>query len=379
VLIPKMPDVLTWRENADELVDVHRAYVELVSDAFSALLVRLHDRRPPMAATLEQAVVTASDGAFERVLTAPETTFRLLWLDSGADRGVATWMIRAFEAEAALAGAQITAGDPVWTALGDACIGTDGCVRRQPQVPGLMALDFESPLARAVDLGSPGSKVRPPLTQDEIRTVIARLEASRDGISASSPDLLAFVAGFTKVLVVQRDPADPETFSSGSTGQYVGRSFIANPHLDKVDIVGMAEALVHEAIHSLLYMQERRRAWVSDPELRQPVPRVVSPWSGVRLAVRPYLQACFVWYGLLNFWGLALETMALDPGRVRIAMLRALRGFLRGPLLEPIAPYAHAIDEELLLTITVLQQRVEDSLADAVPDAGVRSRIAGVT
>src|SRR5688500_8594184 len=55
VLIATMPDVLTWSDNADELVRIHRAYSDLVTNAFGGLLDRLKLRQPADATALQRA------------------------------------------------------------------------------------------------------------------------------------------------------------------------------------------------------------------------------------------------------------------------------------------------------------------------------------
>ena len=128
-----------------------------------------------------------------------------------------------------------------------------------------------------------------------------------------------------------------------------------------IDYLDIAEALVHEAIHSLLYMQERCHPWVP-AELYAPVPRVVSPWRGRNLALRPFLQACFVWYGILQFWGKATTTGTLRPHRWASRCQREPRG---GSSAYPFCSvYVERITKLLLLansaTITEMQTLVQD-------------------
>ena len=165
-------------------------------------------------------------------------------------------------------------------------------------------LDFGSPYAAAIDLGGPANRPgepRPPFEDAEMAMVVERLRLACAAIRRTSPHVLDFATTFNKVLVSQKDPVATRQFTSGSTGQFVGRSFVTNPHLDSVRQVDLAEALVHEGIHSLLYMQERTRSWGPAPELEDSIARVVSPWSGNHLSLASFLHACFVWYGLAHF------------------------------------------------------------------------------
>jgi hypothetical protein len=116
---------------------------------------------------------------------------------------------------------------------------------------------------------------RTALKDEERPVAFDRLRMAFELVSATG--LSEFVTTFTKVLVLIRN--ETARFSSGSETRYIGRSVLGNPHSAGIDHLDIAEALVHEAIHALLYMEERPRAWVP-AALYAPVPRVVSPWTG---------------------------------------------------------------------------------------------------
>jgi hypothetical protein len=131
-----------------------------------------------------------------------------------------------------------------------------------------------------------------------------------------------------------------------------------------VHVVGVAESLVHEAIHALLYMQERRKAWVTT-NLYQGPQVLISPWTGSRLPLRPFMQACLVWYGLLNLWCAGLLEDQFDPLHVRARIAVALGGFLQGPLVDRLAPWRAGISDDVVEAIAVLQDQVCRTMADA--------------
>jgi len=229
-----------------------------------------------------------------------------------------------------------------------------GEVRRGPLIRGFMPLDLDSPYATTIDLSGSTSRVPPrrPLEGKERTMVLDRMKTVKRGIEATSDVVGEFVVAFTKVLVLQKDEA--QGFSSGSEGRYVGRSAIGNPQMSSVDELELAEAVVHEAIHSLLYMQEHYQPWALAESLYRVDQKVVSPWTGTPLPVRPFLQACFVWYGVLNFWSRALLAESFPEKLTYPRIRRAASGFLKGPLLglleredrEGISPDVRgAIDE----------------------------------
>jgi len=363
MLIETMPDVLTWRAGSDVMLRVYRGYVDLLSDRLGALLCDLRATDPRLCDGLDEALRGASDLAFSRVLTAPETSYRLIWQrGNAAERG--QFIFEALRAERAREGEPARFNAETWTALGDIRFFPDGLSFPQPRLPWEMPLDFASPYADAVDLGN-GDPTAPrgTFTSAETERVLALLHEACDCIGRVSALILDFTVKFNKVLVLQKDLVEPG-FTSGSTGQFVGRSFLVNPHLAAVHPVLIAEGIVHEAIHSLLYMQERQKSWVKSDDLYHPKQALVSPWSGSSLALRPFMQACFVWYGLLNFWCAALIAGVFDQQRVRARISVCLKGFLGRPLVGYLDPWREGISEDLIETIAVLQDNVTRAKAE---------------
>jgi hypothetical protein len=370
VLIETMPQVLAWEAADDVCSRVFRAYVELLSDSLGSLLYRMRDADSSLAQRLELALAGASDDALMRVLTAPETSFRLLWKGDASDHARAEFILASFDAEAIREGHAARPAVEVWTALGDTGFLADGTTLTWA-VEGLMPLDFGSPRLRSVvidEVGLPDGGWGM-LSEQEIVTVQQKLREARMGIELTGAHLLDLVCLFNRVLVCFRDSAIPHGSSSGSTGQYVGRSFLTNPHLPGVDNVMVAEALVHEAIHGLLYMQERRKAWVPEALYTGAASGVVSPWSGNRLPLRQYLQACFVWYGLLHFWCLALLSGSFPQTRVHTRIAQALIGYLGAPLTQALGPERADVSAEILDAIDEMQDRARSSFTDVAPEA----------
>jgi HEXXH motif-containing protein len=175
------------------------------------------------------------------------------------------------------------------------------------------------------------------------------------------PGVLEFVNAYTKVLVLQPHAEEPTLFSTGSSAQFVGRSVFGNPQLPQVDECLLAEGLVHEATHSLLYMNERLEPWISDPDLYGPDVQARSLWTGASLPLRSYLQACYVWYGLVQFWSQCLSAGAFSKERVRERLIQAAIGFLGEPILGQLAPYRNGISEALWQGIESMQTDVVEA------------------
>jgi HEXXH motif-containing protein len=200
------------------------------------------------------------------------------------------------------------------------------------------------------------------LGEDERRIILERLTASRDLIRKTSGAVGAFVARFTKVIVLRRD--DQSLGSSASSWEHIGRCLVGNPHVPGTDEIHLAEVLVHQAVHSLLSMQQLVEPRVLGPAAHETVSLVRSPWTGDLLPVSLFLRECFARYGLLNFWCLALGVGASDPERIRGRMREALRGFMAAPLLDTV-PADAAMSDEAGSAIAQMQEVVASSF-DAV-------------
>ena len=366
MFIEAMPEALTWNNNINVLCSVHSSYTELLSIALSEQIGQLNHQHPEMARRLTGELRSVTDRAFLRVLTAPETSFRLLEKPCDSLES-AKFFLRSLRAEKARDGGRDEFVEDTWTALGDTCFRPDGSIECYPRLKDGLVLDFGSPHTTQVDFGGRGNRrgeYREAFTSAEMALTVDRLEVACAGIRKTGSGILEFVTNFNKVFICQKDPAAPGLFTSGSTGQYVGRSFVTNPHLDLVNEVKPAEALVHEGIHALLYMQERQKVWIHDPSTDLPVPRIVSPWSGNLLSVRSFLQACFVWYGLAHFWAQALTHSSFGAARVRDRLSAAVGGFLAEPVLNRLQPYLLSISSDLLEAIVEMQSTIVGVFAE---------------
>ena len=355
--IRRMPDVLTWTDDSQVLEHIHDSYVALVSDRLAAYVGRLWSTNHSVAITLTDAISSLPTPSLMRLLLAPETTFRLLGGPNRAPDDWAAFLLDAAVAEAAFAGHEVRKGIEAWTAVGDALLSADGQLIRGPAIEGLMPLDFDSPFSSDIDLTGDEYRVsqrRSRMPDADVLDVIERLQELRNALSRMSTTLLPFVAQFTKVLILQSD--DTRTFSSGSNGHFIGRSVIANPLA--ASSLDLAEGVVHEAIHALLYMQEEQQPWVLSAALYEPRPAIESPWTQRQLPLRPFLQACFVWYGLTNFWGQCCAQGIYDDSRAVWLFKRAAAGFLRGPLVKHLAPFRSSLSDDIVWTISELQRRV---------------------
>jgi hypothetical protein len=360
-LIEAMPGALTWSEQNDALDRVHEGFARMVSDHLGYAMDCIRRRDAGLAERLMQQLLSAPEADFWRVVLAPDTTGRLLWATEDSLVPLGHYLEAALWAEAAAHGEQEPAGRDAWTALGDVHVRAGGGIERSPAAD--LLLDLDSPTVKTTDPdgGLPEEGVWWPLAPADREAFLDMLRMAVKGIDASSSTVATFIRRFIRVVVVQCNSVS--AFSAYSANRYIGRVVLSNPQL--VGVVSIAESLVHEATHTLLYMQMQQNSWgmEGDPHAEE---KAVSPWSGRELPSSTYLHACFVWFGLVNFWSQALEAGSLPESRVKGRLGRATLGFLKGPLLDHL-PEADAprVAPDVRKAIEDMQAMVLDCFAGA--------------
>jgi len=302
-----------------------------------------------------------------RLLRAPEIARQTLFAPTLPPDQVDAFVNAAARVELTLAGAEPPSHEVRWSALGDVMLAGADAPRWWPQIKGAnpIPLDFGSPWAQRIDLSGRlefDATSRPPLSDEDVRAIHGRLVAAMGLLQELSPTLPRFTSICTRVLVLQIDPTSAAV-ASGSNGRFVGRSFITNPHSADADAECLAEGVVHEAIHALIYSECLRRPW-TDGEAATEVPRVESPWSGRALPVRPFLEAACVWFGLVHLWTLALRQERFDRETAHTRLMRSLRGFCRGSLVDRVQPWWPEIRPDVLAAVDSLQSRIIDAVGE---------------
>jgi hypothetical protein len=153
-------------------------------------------------------------------------------------------------------------------------------------------------------------------------SIVAKLQAARDIISTTSIHTHEFTYLNTGLLAFRSEDEYPDQWSSGSFRVLPGFSLMINYHLAKASELALADSIVHEAIHGVIYRFESsgNRLVCSD---FNPAQTICSPWTGAKLSVDSFSQACLVWFGLYHFWG------RLPMNKVAVPLKdRALKGFL---------------------------------------------------
>ena len=366
-LIATLPEMLTWSARDAVWDRIHDRYRGVVGEALGDVVAAIDRGGSARGKELIDALDEASDDALLRVVLAPETSYRLLWQRPQDSQATAEFIHRSLLAERAREGRPTAIAEETWTALGDALVKPTGEVVAAPSIEGFVPIDFDSRTVRDADPYGLHHDRSPwhPLVEDHRAIALDRLGQAMACIRATSGVAGDFITRFVKVLVLQED--DEQSYFTGySTQQYAGRTVIGNPQLAQVGQI--AESIVHEAIHAMLYMLLQTHPWGLEDPYFDDTKKLPSPWTGKMLPVSTLLHACFVWYGLLTFWSRATTSKAFPPKWVRGRMSRAALGFAGPPLLERLDEADRdAIAPPIRAAIGRMQDRVIESLGGRGP------------
>jgi hypothetical protein len=361
VRIASFPDVLAWTATTERIGDdVFERYASRAYDGLGRSLARARAVNETRAVQTLTAVTGLEPESLERLTLAPETTSRLLRTTPGD--GVIEFVDVSLRAELRRAGVAVDDESPCVSALGDYAWDPLGGERRTAPLDGI-AVDFESPYADSIDLSGLDRETlprRPAYSARERERTLRRCSDALALIDATSPEAAWFVRRFTAVLVLAQNPEQPDQFASGSNGMYIGRTFLMNVHREEVETERLVDALIHEAVHALLYMDELETPWLPRA-LRDARTDVRSPWSGRSLHVRQFLQACFVWYALVEFWAGALVAGTCDQVAAGDFLRRSATGF-SASLLPALDPWRDDIAPELFGAVEEMRATVLDAL-----------------
>ncbi|MBZ5492077.1 MAG: hypothetical protein LAO76_14185 [Acidobacteriia bacterium] len=192
-----------------------------------------------------------------------------------------------------------------------------------------------------------------PILGDDAQHILDKVTGAGNLVRNVNEKAYAFSRQYTEVLVFRYESQYPADFSSGSFQTLPGFSLICNCHLTTATEAVLADAIIHEAIHSIIYQFES----FGEP-LRRKGKRtnfqVVSPWTGTTLGVESFAQACLVWFGLLHFW-----KSACDHGKEPVALYeRAKKGFVS----PNYASVCHSTEAHLSADVALVLAKLQSFL-----------------
>ncbi len=373
-------EVLTFAPGT-ALHDLRRRFAMLLSERWGEWIGAYTLREREAGERLGQRLLELPTQAFYRIIIAPETVRQLLWPLAGAlpEADSVRFFERAIEAERALCGLDYYLAEPAWTALGDRIVGLKGSDGGHATVglPTLVLGDpaNRNPLAPPPD-SDPKSEKADRLSPPNLALVIKQLVDVHCRLETIDPRLADFSRELNITLVLRCDSAR-QGFQSSSPERFVGRSILWNPEHPSVGLDDLAEAVVHEGIHTVLDMADalisrvspKGERWVTDPTLYDGVSRTTSPWTGRPLDVPTYVHGFFVWFGLLCFWSKAASHGTFDSATARRRMLRAGAPFATRIALKPLEPFATSIRSDVLQLLRTIEDDVSEAFGELAGEA----------
>ena len=286
-----------------------------------------------------------------RVLTAPRLC-QMLTPPAVADAASLRTLLSFIAYENFLSGGDSPA-DNTWTALGDRYYNASASVENCREFPTdylaqMIGTEYIAPEVQGliIDCASPISRSFSPHVFDcvvhaeygDMESIKTRLTDALTFISDASMQARMCVGSSLKVAAVVDTPHSPDAYCGSSVRSLIGRVLLTNLRSSAWTLEELADRIVHEAIHSLLYKIEYWSPLYTD-DVAAYNETVKSPWSGRMLALHSYVHACYVWFGLWNFWRKASHL----SGCADKYMLRAARGFLGASPLSLIGTNAYFV------------------------------------
>lgn len=302
------------------------------------------------------------------VWNAPEFIGKMLNYPYESAEEIYSFSIKAIEAEIAKKSRTFDHNTHpyLWTANGDHFIQFDKetCTYNHYnafKLNELITLDFFSPNCIRIDskeLEEDQSAVIEEYNYEEAYAIYEKLEESVSPLYNFSNSVIELITNFTQVIILKKQ-VQKETilFSSASLFPYIGRSLLINA--DRAGSSQIIDALVHESIHSMLYMIDAIKKWMPANAIINKVgPVIPSPWTGRLLNPGNFCQAIFVWYGLFNFWQFALSNHLYDQGygEKRIATIE--KGFEKVEIDLMNKKFQLQLNDEVLETVEAVKAAV---------------------
>lgn len=349
VLLRTLPDVLTWRTTATE---IYRRLNAVQAGLVSTRVRTLGEG----CGELGGALSAMPSEMRRRIELAPQVFRQAFSVDLRVGR-VRESLERFIAIERYIHGkATIAPGaGGRWSALADACIVEgDGGLRipetssSRPPAGNLAfapvvrrtVLDGYSPLYAGVLRRGLGGELRAGETYPagEFREVVARVVRALDVVESACEPARAMLDACVHVVALDWIPARPDKGASASIWFLPGMAGLRNVHSKGCSPEWLMDALVHEGIHAFLYKVHLIEPLFARDRIHPRI-TVVSPWSRRSLGVGSFTHACFVWFGLWNFWKQAAPHTALGSAFAE----RARKGFEGRSFLDNVSAEAQAI------------------------------------
>ena len=347
--------ILEWKDRTMLVDAIRRDHLVQLEGMFHRWSEDLTRNEPANVEAIIELLRSLPQAAYERFLIAPSTYSKLFNDRETQATGKVDFVLQALQAELCRSTSR-RAEQPLWTALGDLYIppSSDRQPSRAPHLFDSIAVDFDSPHS---GISMPGGPERlDPIPHAHRTQVVKNLVDAMCGIEHVAPHAADLILTTTKAIACKRDLIDRHSFGSSSWSWQIGKVGLSNPDLDSVTVEMLANALVHESIHSILYMIEVHKPFICLKEAERT--QITSPWSQRSLYLPSFLHACFVWFGLFSFWERARGVGVFNEHESQILHTRSGAGFLDGPLVARLDGVKESLDPDVLRAIAFMQETV---------------------
>jgi HEXXH motif-containing protein len=362
-------EMLSWRAAADSIASLDNLYFISATNELTSCFAFLNECKAG-SATLA-ALQELPEEALHRLLSAPETYCVAVTRGMRSPGAIKVFLDDAVLAEKARSLDKVLAPNGHWTALGDCCIDHYPPRQWRDVVSQKGEHRFESPALNDtihIDLACATRPFAPwgnkesliHLSAPELKRSIARLDFVMEEIGSFCPNASIAVETFTRSIILRKDTENTRSLFSASSNAAVGRTLLVNPHSAQVDTGELAEAVVHEAIHSVLSIFEFEHP-LFFADKYDPLVKISSPWTGANLHPHAFLHACFVWYGLMQLWKQARNSIQVDSRWVDNRLRYISDGFSKGTLTDRLRSCRSSVNTEIFHLLDELQ----DSLLGA--------------
>jgi hypothetical protein len=345
-----LADVLRW-DTASPLPSLWLdRYDRRLAKGLTAVLSACED------AGISRSLSMLSDSQARRFLRAHSIAAELL--KPSPQTAQTQWIASALRAELATLGLAPELEQKLWTAHGDRCLEPKmkaGWQTSGPAVEGSsILLDFFSPSnfgSRQPDKFSHFSDV-------ECCVIANRIGRASSFVFQHSKLASDFVSSMLDVIAIRKTAAPEDDFSSSSFGRHARMMLIGLRNPESGDLAQLANSLVHESIHTLLFMFEETSGEFVDHAKPGNSATIRSPWSGRELDLDSCVHACVVWYGLFWFWNRPMASALVSRRRQQEMAELAQKGFLAQPVSRGLSEFAGYLSAPMLELLHAMEARM---------------------
>ncbi len=369
--ITNLHKVMEWDKDTTSISVqiINNFYYRLVTSSLSDIIQKIDTNRE---LSLKQLLKQLSNNSFMRIIKSPQVCYYLFhwnWINNYNE--IIDFLRNVIAAELILENKPAEINNVrLWSALGDVSLvrntRLDNWIKSNSSlhIENAILLDTHSPynLYRSRRVVVQKEKIVPYSKRLELSIYLKLLNAYKIIFEVSSI-IKRFIVASTVVVSAIPNDDEPLSFNSASQRSRIGEITLVNAHLDGIRIDKMISMLIHESIHSYLYKVELEQPFVPEMQHGWQI-KICSPWSGKSLRLTTYVHACYVYYGLLNYWTSALNKCILDEIVIKRYLQSLYRGFLLNNLTLETVPCKSLINRITFEDLCRMNQKALSILAN---------------